>query len=441
MKRNIKKFGLSFLTLLLFFSCTDNFLYNDKPPTEDGNYPSIIFKGEIIDNQFVHLFWKCNSTHIDGFIIERSVDGASFEQIARVRYPKAEFSDSLTRLPENVTKLSYQITTISMKYKLTCGVVNAVRRTFWEDTTFAQIVNDKVCDLYLTPENKTLVCVKKPAAVNIIQFPENEILFNYENSTFLNIFFSQNRSFFAILGSNNRIDLYENFSFNLLKSFYLSDFEIRYDFLVISPCGSLIAYYGKHKFGSNEVNKGLYIFNINEQKVVNNFYWDNFERGFGFFMPDSNYFIGVISGRLSVYKIDEGTVVFSSNYYADDITSIDYSPNHALLATGDRDGDIVLWDMQNFGLIREMHTIGTVHEMHFSPDGDVLVLRTRNYLELRGIPSGYKMWSSQAFSLELDWNETPRLMSFSPDGERMLIINQRVSKFYRKSDSFIWQIE
>jgi WD40 repeat protein/serine/threonine protein kinase len=110
-------------------------------------------------------------------------------------------------------------------------------------------------------------------------------------------------------------------------------------------------------------------------------------------------------------------VLFKLGSHSNGVESLVYSPDSKVLAAGDFDGTIQLWDVQRRQILTTLHQRGFVTGLSFSPDG--------KWLAALGslATSELKLWRTD------QWQEPPSVLStnagtslaFSPDGKLLAI--------------------
>jgi len=96
------------------------------------------------------------------------------------------------------------------------------------------------------------------------------------------------------------------------------------------------------------------------------------------------------------------------------VTSVTFSPDGSILASGNQDANISLWDVTSGQLIQKISAGSWVNSVAFSPDGRILAVGTDNQVQLWNI-------STRQILLELDGHAEPVMrVDFSPNG-RILI--------------------
>ena len=113
------------------------------------------------------------------------------------------------------------------------------------------------------------------------------------------------------------------------------------------------------------------------------------------------------------------------------VSTIAFSPNSTLFATGNTSGDIKVWDVQNQQCLSEMKCEGkfnTVRQVTFSPDGQRLASSSNNYVASSSNNYAYHVWQLDtgeqvaAFTAEDALENRPRTpipLTFSFNGNML----------------------
>src|SRR2546425_2760545 len=98
------------------------------------------------------------------------------------------------------------------------------------------------------------------------------------------------------------------------------------------------------------------------------------------------------------------------------VSSVAFSPNSEICATGGSDGTVVLWHTRNWEKLGEITRKDRVHSLTFSPNNKQLLILQTNNREVW-------LWEIESGSLEfsLDNGSTANSASFSPDGKSLAV--------------------
>jgi WD40 repeat protein len=105
------------------------------------------------------------------------------------------------------------------------------------------------------------------------------------------------------------------------------------------------------------------------------------------------------------------TLPVDCQHYA---STVVFSRDGTLLATGCGMGDAEIWRASDFTRLRGIATSGTAHNLHFSPDGSLLIVATTD--------GWARVWSVADGALRLDQISVAQEMAdadFSPDGRQI----------------------
>lgn len=175
---------------------------------------------------------------------------------------------------------------------------------------------------------------------------------------------------------------------------------------VFSPDSQLLAIFSGHddKFQLWSISNGrlLYTFEKHTDSVTS-----------VDFSPDGQLLAsGSRDHTIHIWQVSNGTHIRSLNGHTDDVISVRFSPDGKTLATGSWDNTIRIWNVSDGVLL---HTLEgqTGIELVFSSDGQLLIAQTRNG-EIREI----QLWNVTNGSLLANlegWDSV-----FSPDGQQIL---------------------
>jgi dipeptidyl aminopeptidase/acylaminoacyl peptidase len=88
------------------------------------------------------------------------------------------------------------------------------------------------------------------------------------------------------------------------------------------------------------------------------------------FHPESHTLaIAYVDGSIALWRVSDGTLLVERKTQAEELYTVDWSPDGRLLATAGRNGKITLWDPRDLSLVRELPAPEWVVQVKFSPDG------------------------------------------------------------------------
>ena len=119
---------------------------------------------------------------------------------------------------------------------------------------------------------------------------------------------------------------------------------------------------------------------------------------------------GDTSGKIVVRNIKTHKEIARYQAIKDHITTVRFSPDNSTLASGGLKGGIKLWNVNNWKLIGNLPTNGTVTDINFSPDGSILANSDFEAVNLWQLENGQKITTLTGHK---GWVNTA---VFSPDG-------------------------
>ncbi|MBP8857449.1 MAG: serine/threonine protein kinase [Anaerolineaceae bacterium] len=116
-----------------------------------------------------------------------------------------------------------------------------------------------------------------------------------------------------------------------------------------------------------------------------------------------------------VYKLGVPEILYTLTGHTDHVSSVAFSPDGSILASGSSDNTIILWDV---GSGEKLHTLvghpGDVLNVAFSPDGNTLASGSRDWMGiLWDVKSGEKLRNLVGHTGSV------RSVAFSPDGSTL----------------------
>ena len=99
--------------------------------------------------------------------------------------------------------------------------------------------------------------------------------------------------------------------------------------------------------------------------------------------------LGRASDNLLILGNAELETLASYDLPTSTVTSLDFSPDGAMLVVGAAEGLISIWDTESHELIATRETEGGIYDVSFSPDGTMIAASTdRHSLFVRACPLG-----------------------------------------------------
>ena len=111
-----------------------------------------------------------------------------------------------------------------------------------------------------------------------------------------------------------------------------------------------------------------------------------------------------------VYRVHDGTLVHSLSHVPS-VQSVAFSPDSRFLAAGNLVGEVRIWEMHtgeisstfktddftSWGIIKSHHYLGGIFDLHFTPDGDQLLLTGMGPMRDPMAGNGKQMWQRFAW--------------------------------------------
>ncbi len=134
------------------------------------------------------------------------------------------------------------------------------------------------------------------------------------------------------------------------------------------------------------------------------------------FAADSKRLASVeYNGTLRLWNVQNGELLLTTRLHRGVVFSVSFSPDGRIVATGGRDGLLLIWDSHTGEVLRRFDDDGSVLSVGFSSEGQTLVAgcgqeRRTSSVKFWNVPKGELM---QVWTGHADW---PLWAAFSPDG-------------------------
>jgi RNA polymerase sigma factor (sigma-70 family) len=220
---------------------------------------------------------------------------------------------------------------------------------------------------------------------------------------------SKSGNFLALAGRNS-IEVRELPSGNSVHR--LDDRNAAFESLAFSPDESLLAIADS---GSRDHESVIHFWDLKTEKMIRTIPAPQVIRMR--FSPDGAVLAWESGECVSIVETKSGKALHSFSAHTDSITSVAYSSDRKVIATGSADGDIRLWDAATSSPVRVLYGhANSVHSVAFSPDGKQLVSGgTDNSAILWEVGTGKKNWHMK--NLRSPVNS----VVFSPDGKSVAV--------------------
>ena len=123
---------------------------------------------------------------------------------------------------------------------------------------------------------------------------------------------------------------------------------------------------------------------------------------------------GDANGQINVWDVQKHHLLIQLQGGTEDIGSVAFSPNNRILAAAGYEGKIRLWQVPNWEYLGTLKTNGTVHDVSFSSDSNTLASTGYESVNLWKVESGEKI---ATLSGHIGWVNA---VAFSPDADTLI---------------------
>jgi WD40 repeat protein len=141
------------------------------------------------------------------------------------------------------------------------------------------------------------------------------------------------------------------------------------------------------------------------------------------FSPDGTTLASVgdeTAGRLKLWRVEDGSLIYSIDAHKGGATSLDFSPDGKILATGGEDGVVRLWNAADGSPVRDLTgSVADLTSVAFSPDGRTIAAGSWGMDWLDRVDTVH-LWRVDDGAPLLQLNGNPRVatsVAFSPDSQ------------------------
>ena len=156
--------------------------------------------------------------------------------------------------------------------------------------------------------------------------------------------------------------------------------------------------------------------------------------------PDGRMLVSGSRQMIQIWDLQTQTLQSSWQGHNDWITAVAISPKAQLLASASLDGTIKLWDLQT-GHLQYTIDAGRVTSLKFSPNGKLLASGSRlsRWADGKISPKGVQLWQVATGQLhDRLGNELVKAIAFSPNGQLLATGNQN-TKIWKLATGAQWR--
>jgi hypothetical protein len=176
--------------------------------------------------------------------------------------------------------------------------------------------------------------------------------------------------------------------------------------------------------GGGGVNRYLQVHRVVNGEEIAQLYTGSYITSVAYSPTANIVATGQTDNTIKIWDVDQGQLIRTLSGHTDDVQTVSFSPDGQILASGtggwDNPGEsaIKLWRVSDGSLIDTFEGHGDwVHKVVFSPDGEFLLSSGRDGV----YPSPYskiKFWRIQDGALLAYYDELALDLAFSPDGRQ-----------------------
>jgi len=162
------------------------------------------------------------------------------------------------------------------------------------------------------------------------------------------------------------------------------------------------------------IGSNLYILDIESGKIQSNYSIHQFISAISsdgeilaFIEPHNDIEI------ISLINMGSGNEIYRLEGHTKRITSLEFSPDHKLLASGGRDNKVFIWDVETGTLLDTFNIYDSIGDLVFSSDGEKLAISTQKAVQVWDIVSGVLISTLTEY---YKYGEFSSSVVFSPDG-------------------------
>lgn len=163
----------------------------------------------------------------------------------------------------------------------------------------------------------------------------------------------------------------------------------------------------------------LFIWDLGSQEIVQELTGHSSAVTTLSFSPDGTL-VSATNSAIRLWNTNDGSLITEITEIGDKAVSrinrVVFSPDGSVFATGDGDGNILIWDTASQAIKTEIKTTGGIDDLTFSPDGSQLASINRRYVvQLWDVSNGNEIAASVGHT------HITNAITFSPDSSTLAI--------------------